>query len=169
MRCISSRCGYTRVEYTLRNNNNSKNKNKSNKNKNNNNTIWRGFVSTGEEVPFPLWEVESCSHPSRRPNPIPAIPPYVVRTPHLHGAPTAVEKLNYDTNASSKAYLERNTRKKGRNLFLQKKRKRKRTNIFCEEKQRKKQKKKRKEAQRGTTRPRQLKNDIFEKKCCKKS
>ena len=26
------------------------------------------------------------SLPSRWPNPIPAFPPYVVRTPHLHGA-----------------------------------------------------------------------------------
>ena len=38
---------------------------------NNNNTIWRG--------------PESRSLPSRWPNPIPAIPPYVVKTPHLHG------------------------------------------------------------------------------------
>ena len=36
----------------------------------------------------PLWGVEACSPPSRRPNPIPAIPPYVVRTPRLHGAPS---------------------------------------------------------------------------------
>ena len=41
----------------------------------------------------PLWEVESCSLPSRWPNPIPAIPPYVVRTPHLHGAPTSEETV----------------------------------------------------------------------------
>ena len=40
----------------------------------------------------PLWGVEACSHPSRRPNPIPAVPPYVVRTPHLHGAPTTEEQ-----------------------------------------------------------------------------
>ena len=39
----------------------------------------------------PLWGVEACSPPSRQPNPIPAIPPFVVRTPHLHGAPTAEE------------------------------------------------------------------------------
>ena len=41
----------------------------------------------------PLWWVEACSPPSRRPNPIPAIPPYVVRTPHLHGAPTTEETV----------------------------------------------------------------------------
>ena len=29
--------------------------------------------------------------PSRRPNPIPAVPPSVVRTPHLHGVPTTEE------------------------------------------------------------------------------
>ena len=39
----------------------------------------------------PLWGVESCSLPSRRPNPIPPRPPYVVRAPHLHGAPTTEE------------------------------------------------------------------------------
>ena len=47
-----------------------------------------GFVLTGEELPP---HVEACSHPSRRPKPIPAIPPYVVKTPHLHGAPTTEE------------------------------------------------------------------------------
>ena len=50
-------------------------------NNNNKNTIWGGSG------------VESCSPPSRRPNPIPAIPPYVVRTPHLHGAPTTEETV----------------------------------------------------------------------------
>ena len=44
-------------------------------------------------TPTPLWGVEACSHPSRRPNPIPAFPPYVVRTPHLHGAPTTEETV----------------------------------------------------------------------------
>ena len=41
---------------------------------NNNNAIWRGSDSTVEEPPPPLWGVEACSPPSRRPNPIPAIP-----------------------------------------------------------------------------------------------
>ena len=63
------------------------------KNNNNNNTIWGGSVLTGEELPPPLWGVEACSHPSRRHNPIPAIPPYVVSTPHLHGAPTTEESV----------------------------------------------------------------------------
>ena len=62
-------------------------------NNNNNNTIWRGSVLTGEEPPLHSGELEACSHPSRRPNPIPAIPPYVVRTPHLHGAPTTEETV----------------------------------------------------------------------------
>ena len=39
----------------------------------------------------PLWGVESCSLPSWWPNPIPAIPPCVVRTPRLHGAQTTEE------------------------------------------------------------------------------
>ena len=51
---------------------------------NNNNTL---LAAT------PLWGVEACSLPSMRPNPIPAIPPYVVRTPYLHGAPTTEETV----------------------------------------------------------------------------
>ena len=39
----------------------------------------------------PLWGVESSSLPSRWPNPIPLVPPYVVRTPHLHGVRTTEE------------------------------------------------------------------------------
>ena len=46
---------------------------------------------TAQTTTTPLWGVESCSPPSRRPNPIPVIPPCVVRTPHLHVAPTAEE------------------------------------------------------------------------------
>ena len=49
------------------------------------------FIRRGASTP--LWGVEACSHPSRRPNPIPAIPPYVVRTPHLHGAPITEETV----------------------------------------------------------------------------
>ena len=41
----------------------------------------------------PLWGVEAWSPPSRRPNPIPAIPPHVVRTPHLHAALTTQETV----------------------------------------------------------------------------
>ena len=62
-------------------------------NNNNNYTIWGGSVFNRRGASTPLWGVEACSHPSRRPNPIPAIPPYVVRTPHLHGAPTTEETV----------------------------------------------------------------------------
>ena len=62
-------------------------------NNNNNNTIWRGSFCNRRGASTPRWGVEACSHPSRRPNPIPAIPPYVVRTPHLHGAPTSEETV----------------------------------------------------------------------------
>ena len=41
----------------------------------------------------PFWGVEACSLPSRRPNPIPAIPPCVVRTHILYGAPTMEETV----------------------------------------------------------------------------
>ena len=62
-------------------------------NNNNNNTIWGGSVLTGEEPPPHSGELKACSHPSSRPNPIPANPPNVVRTPHLHGAPTTEETV----------------------------------------------------------------------------
>ena len=60
---------------------------------NNNNTIWGGLRFNRRGGSTPLWGVEAWSPPSRRPNPIPAIPPYVVRTPHLHGAPTTEETV----------------------------------------------------------------------------
>ena len=63
------------------------------RNNNNNNTIWGGSVLTGEEPPPHSGELKHALSPSRRPNPIPAIPPYVVRTPHLHGAPTTEETV----------------------------------------------------------------------------
>ena len=58
-----------------------------------NNTIWRGSVFNRRGASTPHWGVQSCPPPSRRPNPIPAIPPCVVRTPHLHGAPTTEETV----------------------------------------------------------------------------
>ena len=61
---------------------------------NNNNTIWGGSVCFNRRgASTPLWGVETMLSPSRRPNPIPAIPPYVVKTPHLHGAPTLEETV----------------------------------------------------------------------------
>ena len=60
---------------------------------NNNNTTWRGSVFYRRGASTPLWGVESCALPSGRPNPIPAIPLCVVRTPHLHGAPTTEETV----------------------------------------------------------------------------
>ena len=47
------------------------------------------FIRRGASTP--LWGVESCSFSGRWPYPILAIPPYVVMTPHLHGAPTMQE------------------------------------------------------------------------------
>ena len=64
---------------------------KNNNNNNNNNTIWWGSVLTGEEPPPHSGELKHALTPSRRPSPIPAFPPHVVRTPHLHGAPTTEE------------------------------------------------------------------------------
>ena len=45
----------------------------------------------GEKFSPNFGELNHALPPSRGPNPIPAIPPYVVRTPHLHGAPTTEE------------------------------------------------------------------------------
>ena len=63
------------------------------RNNNNNNTIWGGSEKNRRRASTPLWGEEACSLPSRRPNPMPAIPHYVVRTPHLHGAPTTEETV----------------------------------------------------------------------------
>ena len=64
-----------------------------NNHNNNNYTIWRGSVFNRRGASTRLWGVEACSLPSRRPNRIPAIPPYVVRTPYLRGAPTTEETV----------------------------------------------------------------------------
>ena len=51
-------------------------------------------------------------------NPIPAIPPCVVRTPHLHGPPTTEEnQLNSDTNVSNKTYLKEIQEKRKEETF----------------------------------------------------
>ena len=60
-------------------------------NNNNNNSIWGGSVLTGEEPPPHSGELKHAL--SLAGGPIPAIPPCVVRTPHLHGAPTAEETI----------------------------------------------------------------------------
>ena len=60
---------------------------------NNNNPIWGGSVFTGEVPPLHSGELNHVPLFGRWPNPIPAIPPYVVRTPHLHGAPTTAETV----------------------------------------------------------------------------
>ena len=59
----------------------------------------------------PLWEVESRFLLSRRSNPIEAIPPYVVRTPYLHGHRLRRKHLllNPDTNAGKEKKQKRNT------------------------------------------------------------
>ena len=53
---------------------------------NNNNKFWRGSLLTGGELNHALSQASG-------PNPIPAIPPYVIRTPHLHGGPTTEETV----------------------------------------------------------------------------
>ena len=92
---------------------------------NNNNPIWGSSVFHRRGASTPLWGVESCSFPSGWPNPIPAFPPCVVRTPHLHGAPSTEETsiVNSDTNASNEKRFERNTRKKKRRNIFQRKNK----------------------------------------------
>ena len=73
-----------------------------------------GSTLTGEEPPAYCGEFESCSLSSGWPNPIPAIPPYVVKTPHLHGAPTTEETsllLNPNTKAGSGKNIEKKKKK----------------------------------------------------------
>ena len=59
-------------------------------NNKNNNTIWGGSVLTGEEPPPHSGELKHALSQAGGPT---AIPPYVVRTPHLHGAPTTKETV----------------------------------------------------------------------------
>ena len=68
----------------------------------------------------PLWGVEACSLPSRRPNPIPAI--QMSSGHHISMEHRLRRKqLNSDTNASNKTYLKE-IQEKGKNkLFLRKK------------------------------------------------
>ena len=86
---------------------------------NNHNPIWRGSASTVEEPPPHSGELHHALSPVGGPTHIPAVPPYVVRTPHLHGAPTSGEhfQLNSDTDASDETNLEEYfyTKKKVRN------------------------------------------------------
>ena len=49
--------------------------------RNNDNTIWRGSVLTGEEPPLHSGKLNHALIPSKRPNPIPAVPPFIVKTP----------------------------------------------------------------------------------------
>ena len=58
---------------------------------NNNNTIWRGSVLTGEEPPPHSGEEAHALSEVGGPTQPPAIPPHIVKTPHLHGAPTTEE------------------------------------------------------------------------------
>ena len=87
----------------------------------------------------PLWGVEACSHPSRRPNPIPAIPPYVVKTPHHismeHRPRRKHLLLNPDTNARKEKNKEKHIKKKKKRRTRSKKKKKKK-----EEKKRRKEK-----------------------------
>ena len=86
-------------------------------NNNNNNTIWEGSVLTGEEPPLHSGELKHAPLPSRRPNPIPAIPPYVVRTPHLHGAPTTEETVKLWYKRQQKKFLKQVQEKRKEETF----------------------------------------------------
>ena len=66
-----------------------------------------------------LWPHISSSFsprpPSRRPNPIPAVTPYVVRTPHLHGAPTTEETSKKEKKKEKRKNRKMEKRKYGKN------------------------------------------------------
>ena len=101
---------------TTTHNNNNNNTTTNNNNHNNNNLERLRFNRRGASTP--LWGVEACFFPSRRPNPIPAIPPYVVRTPQLHGAPTTEETVKLWYWCSQWNIFGRNTRKKKRRNYF---------------------------------------------------
>ena len=58
---------------------------------NNNYTIWCGYFVTGEELPPHSGGLKHALLQAGGPTQFPAFPPYVVKTPHLHGAPTTKE------------------------------------------------------------------------------
>ena len=58
---------------------------------NNNNTIWGGSVLTGEELPPHSGELKHALTQAGGPTQSQLSRPFVVRTPHLHGAPTTEE------------------------------------------------------------------------------
>ena len=82
-------------------------------NHNNKNTIWRGSVLAGEEFPPNSGKLKHASLLCKRLNPIPAIPQYVVKTPHLHELRLRRKHLllNPNTNAANGICLEKNSKK----------------------------------------------------------
>ena len=60
---------------------------------NNNNTIWGGSVLTVEEPPPHSGELKHALPQAGGPTQSQLSPPCVVRTPHLHGAPTTEETV----------------------------------------------------------------------------
>ena len=85
------------IEYNVFNNNN---------NNNNNNFILgtSRFLAAmrfnRQELPPHFGGMHSCSQPGTCNNPIPAIPPYVIRTPHIHGKPTMEETIKNANHTS---------------------------------------------------------------------
>ena len=81
----------------VRNHNSSNSNSKKRGNGNNNNPIQERSVFFRDDALAPRGasppRSEELNHPlpSRWPNPTPALPLHVVRTPHLHGAPTTQE------------------------------------------------------------------------------
>ena len=86
-------------------------------NNNNNNTIWGGSVFNRRGASTPLWGVEACSPPSRRPT------QSQLSRPLSSGHHISMEhrlrrkQWNSDTHASNKNIIERNKRKRKKKLF----------------------------------------------------
>ena len=80
--------------------------NNNNNSNNNNNHFIPGTLRFPCDLAFPprgastpLWGIQSCSLAATWHNPIPAIPPYVIKTPHMHGAPDyGGNQLGYSCN-----------------------------------------------------------------------
>ena len=95
-----------------------------NNSSNNNNTIWGGSVLTGEEPPRHSGELSHALSHEGGPTQSQLSAPYVVRTPHLHGALTTEETST--VKPRYKCFWENTRKKKRRNIFRRKKRKKKR-------------------------------------------
>ena len=108
---------------------------------NNNYTIWCGYFVTGEELPPHSGGLKHALLQAGGPTQFPAFPPCVVKTPHLHGAPTTKETSL--VKPWYKCWKRKNKQRKRKKQEQKRKRKRKRRE---KKKEKQREEKQRKEA-----------------------